>query len=75
MLNSNLQIDASLSKNYKDTPAIFYGGIGVSWRSTTNYKDVLIRAKKKDEKKKDKSTKGKDKEKAKKRLDEIELKP
>lgn len=75
LLNSNLQIDASLSKNYKDTPAIFYGGIGVSWRSTTNYKDVLIRAKKKDDKKKDKSTKGKDKEKAKKRLDEIELKP
>lgn len=72
LVNENLQIDASISKNYKGTPAIMYGGIGISWRSTTNYKDVMIRAKKKD-KKKDKSTKGKEKDKTKKRLDEVEV--
>jgi hypothetical protein len=72
LFNSNFQMDASFSKNYKYTPSLTYAGIGVSWRSDTNYKAVMIRAPKK-EKKKDKSTKGKDKEKAKKRLDEVQL--
>lgn len=71
LLNKNLQIDASISKNYKETPSLTYGGIGVSWRSDTKYKDVIIRAKKQ-EKGKDKG-KGKDKDKKKKRLDEVEL--
>ena len=73
LINSNMQIDASFSKNYKGTPSLTYGGIGISWRSDTKYKDVMIRAKKKDEKKKDKSKKGKEKEKVKKRLDEVEV--
>lgn len=74
LVNKNLQLDASFSKNYKGTPAITYGGIGLSWRSDTKYKEVLIRTKK-DDKKKDKSKKGKDKEKdkKKKRLDEVEI--
>ncbi|WP_395045056.1 transporter [Flavobacterium sp.] len=72
LLNKNLQVDASISKNYKGTPAIVYGGVGISWRSDTNHKDVMIKAKK-EKKKKDKSKKGKEKAKAKKRLDEIEL--
>jgi hypothetical protein len=72
LFNSNLQMDASFSQNYKYTPSLTYAGIGLSWRSDTNYKNVLIRAPKK-EKKKDKSTKGKNKEKAKKRLDEVQL--
>ena len=71
LLNSNLQIDASISKNYKGTPSLTYGGIGISWRSDTKYKDVMIRAKK--DKKKDKSKKGKEKDKTKKRLDEVEV--
>jgi hypothetical protein len=71
LLNSNLQIDASISKNYKGTPSLTYGGIGISWRSDTKYKDVMIRAKK--DKKKDKSKKAKDKDKTKKRLDEVEV--
>jgi len=73
LVNQNLQIDASFSKNYKGTPSITYGGIGVSWRSDSKYKDVLVRAKK--DKKKDKSKKSKDKEKdkKKKRLDEVEV--
>ena len=72
LFNSNMQVDAYVSKNYKDTPALLFGGIGFSWRSDTNYKDVMIRAPKKD-KKKDKSKKGKEKEKAKKRLDEVQV--
>jgi hypothetical protein len=77
LMNENLQFDASFTKNYKGTPAITYGGIGLSWRSTTRYKDVMIRSKKDDKKKKkdDKSVKGKNKKEAKKRLDEIEVKP
>jgi len=69
LFSKNFQVDASISKNYKNTPALTYGGVGVSWRSDTHYQKVLIKAPKK-EKKKDKSIKGKDKEKAKKRLDE-----
>ena len=72
LMSKNMQIDASISKNYKNTPSIIYGGFGISWRSDTNYKDVMIRAKKED-KKKDKSKKDKDKDKKKKRLDEVEV--
>lgn len=42
LLNKNMQIDASLSHNLKDTPSIFYGGVGFSWRYDTKHKDVLI---------------------------------
>ena len=74
LFDSNLQVDASISRNYKDTPKLLYAGLGCSWRFDENYDTVLVRAPKKDkEKKKDKSTKGKDKEKAKKRLDEVQL--
>jgi hypothetical protein len=72
LLSNSMQIDFSLSKNYKDTPSVLYGGFGLSWRNASKYEDVLIRAKK-DDKKKDKSKKGKEKAKAKKRLDEVEL--
>lgn len=73
LITNNLQVDASFTKNYKDTPALTYTGIGVSWRSDANYKNVMIRAPKKDKSKKDKSKKGKEKEKAKKRLDEVQV--
>jgi hypothetical protein len=72
LFDSNIQIDASISRNYKDTPKLLYAGLGCSWRFDENYDTVLLRAPKKD-KKKDKSTKGKEKEKAKKRLDEVQL--
>ena len=72
LVNKNFQIDASFSKNYKDTPYLLYGGFGLSWRSDTNYKDIMIKSKK-EEKGKDKSKKGKEKDKKKKRLDEVEL--
>ena len=42
LVNEDLQLDISVGKNFKDTPDILYGGIGVSWRFTLNYKDVVI---------------------------------
>ena len=72
LVSSSLQLDASVSRNYKDTPKLLFAGIGASWRFDGNYDEVLYRTPKK-EKKKDKSTKSKDKEKekTKKRLDEV----
>ncbi len=43
LLKSNIQIDASLSKNIKNTPALIYGGIGLSWRFDKKYKDIEIK--------------------------------
>lgn len=72
LVNENLQVDAYVSKNFKTTPDFLFVGFGLSWRSTTNYKDVMIRAPKGD-KKKDKSKKDKEKDKKKKRLDEVQV--
>lgn len=58
LLKENMQVDASLAFNLKDTPSIFYGGVGFSWRFDKNYKPVLIRSGK-DTKKDDKGKKGK----------------
>ena len=66
LLKSNIQIDASISKNIKNTPALLYGGLGISWRFDKRYKDIEI--------KNGKEIKGKDKEDGnpeKKRLDGI----
>ena len=76
---SSFQVDAFVSQNMKNTPSITYAGLGVSWRTDTNYEDYMIRAPKKEKKKKKQSSKSsfkKDKEKAKvkKRLDEIPAK-
>ncbi|HEX9981119.1 MAG TPA: transporter [Flavobacterium sp.] len=71
LIKENIQVDASIGKNIKETPGIITGGIGLSWRFDENYKDVFIRApedeKGKDKDKKDKKAK-KDK---KKRVDEV----
>lgn len=42
LLNENMQIDASISTNFKDTPTVLYGGIGFSWRYDGQYKEVRI---------------------------------
>jgi len=42
LINRNLQVDASISTNFKDTPSVLYGGIGVSWRYDGRYKEVLL---------------------------------
>lgn len=44
-LSRNLQVDASISGNFKDTPSILYGGVGLSWRYDKHYKDVVLMTK------------------------------
>ncbi len=47
LLNKNTQIDASLSKNFKDTPSLLYGGMGVSWRYDKNHRSIRLQDKSK----------------------------
>lgn len=64
LIHSNLQVDLSVSKNFKDTPSFLYAGVGVSWRSDTNYKDFLVATPEKAKELKEKKNKkksGKDK--------------
>ncbi|WP_051200261.1 transporter [Flavobacterium subsaxonicum] len=42
LLTDTMQIDASISSNFKDTPSILYGGVGFSWRFDANYNDILL---------------------------------
>ena len=51
LLSRNMQIDASVSTNFKNTPSIFYGGVGFSWRYDGRYKENLVETKKKDKSK------------------------
>jgi len=79
LLNETMQIDASVSTNFKDTPGIIYGGIGFSWRFDADYKEILLpgkgdhedeynKDKAKDKEQKDK--KKKDREERRKKLEE-----
>lgn len=56
-----MQIDASISKNLKNTPSLLYGGIGFSIRYDDKHKEELTRLgkvkKPKKKNKKDKITK------------------
>ena len=54
LLNSNMQIDASISTNFKDTPSILYGGVGFSWRYDGWYKEKQEMTFKKEKKSKNK---------------------
>ncbi len=40
LVSKNFQIDASISKNFKKTPDILYGGIGCSWRFDKNHQPL-----------------------------------
>ncbi len=42
LINKNMQVDASVSTNFKNTPSIFYGGVGLSWRWDGKYKEVKL---------------------------------
>lgn len=42
LINKNLQVDASISTNFKNTPSLLYGGVGVSWRYDGRYKEVRL---------------------------------
>lgn len=63
LIKNNIQLDASVSTNFKNTPSILYGGVGLSWRFEKNYKPTKLK-----DSKGGKSTK---KEKTKKRKDEV----
>lgn len=51
LAQENLQIDISVGKNYKSTPSILNGGIGVSWRFDKNYNAVMYQVRKEKSKK------------------------
>lgn len=72
LLSKDLQVDFTLSKNFKDTPSLLYGGFGVSWRSDVNYKEVRIKVEK-DKSKTDKKVEKKAEKEKKKRVDEIKI--
>lgn len=42
LLNDTMQVDASVSSNFKDTPAIMYASVGFSWRFDADYRDILL---------------------------------
>jgi hypothetical protein len=71
LIAQNIQVDASIGSNVKDTPSLLAGGVGVAWRFDENYNDVFLRVPKEKKSKEDKK-KDKKKEEAKKRLDQIE---
>ncbi|SFC83237.1 transporter [Flavobacterium phragmitis] len=52
LLSANMQVDASISTNFKNTPSVLYGGVGVSWRYDGWYKEKVIEAKNNDRAKK-----------------------
>jgi hypothetical protein len=42
LLKKDMQFDASFGTSIKNTPGIYYGGLGFTWRFTKNYKEVRI---------------------------------
>ena len=40
LVTEDLQLDVSASASLKNTPSIFYGGIGFSWRYDGNYQEI-----------------------------------
>jgi len=52
LLHDNLQLDASVGKNFDKNIDLIYGGIGISWRFDAYYEDQVIYKKPKKEKKK-----------------------
>lgn len=71
LLKKNIQLDGSVSTNFKNTPSILYGGIGLSWRFEKNYKPIRI----KDKKDGGKSSKKDKTDDAKKRKDQVPTTP
>ena len=68
LIQENIQLDANISVNFKNTPSLLVGGVGISWRFDENYTEILHRA---PQEKSKKDKKGKSKSKDKKRLDEV----
>lgn len=75
LLSDTVQLDASISKNVKDTPFLLYGGIGISWRFDADYRDILLPGDSDadiDKSEKQKKDEKKQKEEKEKRLEELE---
>ncbi|MBC7493742.1 MAG: transporter, partial [Flavobacterium sp.] len=73
LINKNIQVDASISKNFKNTPDIIYGGIGISWRNDKNYREVKIATSKEGKKRIKENKKDDKKSNTKKRVDNIDF--
>lgn len=43
LIKSNIQIDASISKNVQNEPDVLYGGIGFSYRFDKKHKDIKMK--------------------------------
>ncbi|MCF6130525.1 transporter [Flavobacterium sp. AS60] len=71
LVRENIQLDASFTKNVKDTPSLVLANVGMAWRFDSNYETNYKRIK--NDKKKDKKDKKSKKDKGKKRKDEVEL--
>ena len=71
LIRENIQLDASFTKNVKDTPSLLLANVGMAWRFDSNYETNYKRIK--GDKKKDKKDKKSKKDKGKKRKDEVEL--
>lgn len=70
LVRENIQLDASFTKNVKDTPSLLLANVGMAWRFDSNYETNYKRVKGEKKSKKDKKSKA---EKVKKRKDEVEL--
>jgi hypothetical protein len=70
LVRENIQLDASFTKNLKDTPSLLLANVGMAWRFDSNYETNYKRVKGEKKSKKDKKSKT---EKGKKRKDEVEL--
>ena len=70
LARENIQLDASFTKNVKDTPSLLLANVGMAWRFDSNYETNYKRVKGEKKSKKDKKSKA---EKGKKRKDEVEL--
>lgn len=67
LITNNLHVDASVALNFKDTPSIFQGRIGIAYRFDMHDKDEFIEEKGKAGREKRKEEKGKKKDKKKKK--------
>lgn len=70
LLKNNMQVDASIGKNVKNTPNLLNAGLGFSWRFEKNYKEVKVQVDKGS--KMDKKKKKQADEQKKKRKDAVE---
>ena len=77
LIKQNLQVDASVGTNFKNTPSMLFGGIGISWRFDKNYVTNYLRVPESEESKEKKKQEEKKKKKSKsqKTLEEVESNP